>query len=121
VRNIKPEFDDKTQLVIRFACETSEISTTFIAEEVFGKLRDVQFGTTQTEARKAFLKVEMLGEVKDIWREKNSYELVADGDEELDRRFVSFEGYAVVNLGRALPEEDGGGGRSARASRSRAR
>jgi hypothetical protein len=107
--------DQNSRLVVRFACETTEISTTFIEDEFFGRLRALQF---KDEARKAFHRVEMLGTVRDIWRNEKTYALTGGVNEDTDRRFVAFEGYAVVNLGEQVADEGAGGG-SARTSRSR--
>jgi hypothetical protein len=126
-RRVSPDFDDNSRLVVRFVCETSEVSKTFIEEQVFDGLRAVQFDEEFAGLpRKAFHRVEMLGDVRDVWRDRNTYELVA-GDPKTDLRFVAFEGYAVVNLGEPETAQGAGGaaragraGRSSRASRGRA-
>jgi hypothetical protein len=82
-----------SELVMRFACESREIALKYIEEEVIGALRNAQFSDA---VEPAFTEVEMIGEVRDVWRDRVSGQEVLQGTEDAVR-FVAFQGYAVVN------------------------
>ncbi|MCK4375836.1 MAG: hypothetical protein KAX19_10920, partial [Candidatus Brocadiae bacterium] len=101
-----PERGAGSRLVLRFACESTEISKAFIETQVFEALRQAQL-PEDYEFKPAFEKVEMLGELRDVYRDESTLEVVPDGGEGT-QWYVAFEGYAVVNIGEkvaAEPEE----------------
>jgi cell division ATPase FtsA len=88
-----------SELVVRFACESRTISKTFIEEQVLPGLRNAQL---PPDWRAAFKEVKMLGDVRDVYRETATGEETGGSGDDV-RRFLAFEGYAVVNLGQAAP------------------
>ncbi len=90
------------QLVMRFACESRKIGLTFIEEEVFEALRKAQFPEDQEPA---FAQVEMIGDVRDVWRDPvNGQDLAQPMDDSV--RFAVFQGYAIVNTGSGAEQQE---------------
>jgi hypothetical protein len=85
---------DKSRLVVRFACESSVATKEYIETQVFGALRSAVL----VNNKPAFTEARMLGDVRDVYRDPVSGQAVA-GATAGARRYVAFEGYAVVNLG----------------------
>jgi type IV pilus assembly protein PilM len=97
-----PKTGEGTVLVMRFSCETSEISKEYIETAVFGALRKAKF---PEQMRPAFQKVVMVGDVQDVYRDDATGE-TAMAPQPGYKRYVAFGGYAVVNLGEEAAEAD---------------
>jgi type IV pilus assembly protein PilM len=89
-----PDHSDKSRLVVRFACESSVATREYIETQVFGALRSAVLA----DNKPAFTEVRMLGDVRDVYRDPVSGQAVASAAAGA-RRYVAFEGCAVVNLG----------------------
>lgn len=103
---VQAERTARSRLVLRFACESTEISKAFIETQVFEALRQAQL-PEDYEFKPAFEKVEMLGELRDVHRDESTLEVVPEGGEGT-KWYVAFEGYAVVNIGEKVAAEPEG-------------
>ena len=92
---IVAERTDKSRLVLRFAGESQNTSGKFIQTDVFEALRQAQLPDSNEDA---FEEVKMIGELRDTYRDRSTLDAAA-GPGEGVQLYVSFEGYAVVNVG----------------------
>jgi len=98
-------------LVMRFACESEVNSVEYVREKVLAALRQAKLPgeSGQGTDTPAFTKVELLGEVYDVWRDPSTWELATE-DQEGAQKLLAFQGYAIVNVGPAATQEGSAGG-----------
>ena len=90
---------DESLLVLRFDCETTQRSQTYI-EEVLEALAGASLPDS---SEPAFTDVKMLGEAYDVWR-IGATGAAASEDQEGAVPYAAFEGQAVVNIGQETEE-----------------
>ena len=89
---------DRSLLVLRFACESTQRSLTYI-ESVITALADASLPSSEP----AFTEVKMLGEAYDVWRIGATGTAATEGQEGAVP-YAAFEGQAVVNTGQETEE-----------------
>jgi len=87
----------QSQLVVRFSAESRVVrrGKAFIEEKVLGALRNAKFGGDDVLA---FKKVELIGELRDVYRRALDGEEVDNPVPGRTEHFVAFDAYAVVNV-----------------------
>ncbi len=90
------EHTDKSRLVMRFVAESEELTDgkAYIQSAVFDALKTAQL----PENKAAFVDVKMLGDVHDVYRNAQTGQVEPRAGEGV-RKYIGFEGYAVVNVG----------------------
>lgn len=96
------QYSAQSQLVMRFACECKEASEAYIEEHVLKALRSAQL---PDKLQPAFTEVKRLGELRDVYRDASTDELVGQPDEDTVH-LVAFQGYAIVNTGQQTETGD---------------
>lgn len=104
----EPAQAGKSVLVLSFSGESADPSKEFVKDSVFGALRRTKFPGEDTLA---FIDVQIVGDVRDVYRDRATLQQVAGPADDVER-FLAFDGYAVVNAGAAAraAKPKGGGG-----------